>query len=379
MTNSIASVIIAGGYSSRMLAFKPLLDLGGVSVIEKVIETHRAAGVKKIIVVVGYNGEAIKEHLKGRDDVQCVENPDYARGMYTSIQTGIATLDETTEAFFMHPADIPLVRSETIKALVRAYSERRRGIVYPTFDGKRGHPPLIDFTYRSEILCDSGEGGLKRVLEQFEKEAHDIICLDEGIALDMDTPEDYERLKLYALSDAPGEHACQVIAAHYAVPEKVIGHCEAVSDIAISIGLHVNAVFTDAPLNLGLLYAAGRLHDVARVHKAHAHVGASWMRDIGYGRLGDVIEHHMDMDCLEKELLTESEVLYLADKLVQESDYCGIEMRFEPMRERYANEPEILEQIKRRYDTAKCIQNKVESIIGREACYGQNGLFNPTR
>ena len=65
-------------------------------------------------------------------------------------------------------------------------------MLYPRFAGKRGHPPLIARRLFGEILAGDGEGGLRALLARHE--AADVDVADEGILLDMDTPEDYQRL-----------------------------------------------------------------------------------------------------------------------------------------------------------------------------------------
>ena len=63
------------------------------------------------------------------------------------------------------------------------------------FAATRGHPPLISASYRDSILSWHGDGGLKALLMQFEGDSATVETGDEGILLDMDTPEDYERLQ----------------------------------------------------------------------------------------------------------------------------------------------------------------------------------------
>lgn len=191
--NKIASVIISAGYSSRMKSFKPFLKFGETTTIEKVVDTHMRAGIKDIYVVVGHRGAEVIEKLK-YIRVTCVLNENYSEGMFSSIQKGVEALDESIDAFFMQPVDIPLIKEHTLEVLISEYLRSEKGIVYPTFCKQKGHPPLIDCKYNEIIRSSDREGGLKRLLAGFESDVLYVPVSDEAILRDMDTQEDYEKL-----------------------------------------------------------------------------------------------------------------------------------------------------------------------------------------
>lgn len=57
------ALIVAAGKSSRMGDFKPMLQLGSISIAQRVINNFRQAGISKIVVVTGYNADALERHL----------------------------------------------------------------------------------------------------------------------------------------------------------------------------------------------------------------------------------------------------------------------------------------------------------------------------
>lgn len=95
----------------------------------------------------------------------------------------------------MQPVDIPLITPLTIKKILGAYPVCKAGVIYPCFNGKRGHPPLISSANIARILSWHGDGGLRSLLRQWEHEAVDIEVDDQGVLIDMDTPEDYYRIQ----------------------------------------------------------------------------------------------------------------------------------------------------------------------------------------
>ena len=188
----LAAVVPAAGYSTRMGAFKPLLPFGEATVIERVITTIREARIETIRVVVGWQGDCLIPVLE-RAGAPWVLNPRYAEGMYASIQTGVQSLPAGVEAFFLLPGDMPLVRSATLTRLVAEWDACPGGILYPSRQGKRGHPPLLARAYVPEILAETPAGGLRSLLARHAADARDVECDDPGLLVDLDTPEEYRR------------------------------------------------------------------------------------------------------------------------------------------------------------------------------------------
>jgi CTP:molybdopterin cytidylyltransferase MocA len=75
--------------------------------------------------------------------VDVIENGNYPSGMFSSVKAGVKAITPEVEAFFMQPVDIPLITPLTIKKILAAYRVHKAGVIYPCFNGKRGHPPLI--------------------------------------------------------------------------------------------------------------------------------------------------------------------------------------------------------------------------------------------
>lgn len=191
----IAALILAAGYSSRLGAWKPLQPLGPSTFIEEAVRRFRTAAVEDIRVVTGHRAEDLAPVLK-KLGVREVFNPDYDQGMFASVRAGVRSLEPGIAAFFLLPVDIPLVSPRNLTGLLQAYRQGGARIVYPRFQGKRGHPPLI------ASACVAGlplawEGGLRAFLSRYENVALDLEVMDEAVLLDCDTPEDYQRLMRY--------------------------------------------------------------------------------------------------------------------------------------------------------------------------------------
>ena len=195
VNNRIGAVILAAGYSSRMGSFKPGLQIGGKTVIARLIASFYDAGIKDIVVVSGHNREVLKSLIKGFDVTESY-NENFPKGMFTSIQPGVRKTDRTLRGFFLIPVDCPLLEAETIDLLVSNIRDDSSFVV-PCYRGKKGHPLYIPMKYRDEILSYDGTNGLKGITDKYDDQMIRIETGRESTVMDMDTPAAYEELKAF--------------------------------------------------------------------------------------------------------------------------------------------------------------------------------------
>jgi molybdenum cofactor cytidylyltransferase len=363
MTDTFAAIILAAGQSTRMGEFKPLLPLGGATVLEHGISLFRKAGIRDLRVVTGHEGERLNPLLQTLNVLR-VPNPRYQEGMFTSIQAGLRTLREDVTAFFLLPVDIPLVRPQTVKTLLRTWYNYRQGIIQPVFNGTYGHPPLISTRYRQSILTASGEGGLKKHLRNFSEDTLEMEMPDEYILLDMDTPEDYRNLcRRLNRQSIPSETECEHLLAHeFALPVRTVVHCRQVALIAKHLANELRNKGLD--IDQDLVQAAALLHDCARREPHHARAGEKALRSLGFPEVAEVVGQHMDLAEPETDDITPAQLVYLADKLIAGDRRVSLEERFAEKQHRFVNKPELLAKVTTRLQVARHIQQKLERVFG---------------
>ena len=187
------AVIPAAGLSSRMGAFKPLLPYGDSTIIETSVGSATPY-VATASVIVGYRGNEVADVLKKRfgDRLTIVTNPDYAStDMLRSVQLGLRAIGEC-DAFFLLPADMPLIAPSIYEALISSF-DSACDVIYPVIDGRRGHPPLINARLIEPILEYKSDGGLRAILG--DHRIKEVAINDRGILTDLDTPKDYSMIK----------------------------------------------------------------------------------------------------------------------------------------------------------------------------------------
>lgn len=189
----IGAVIVAAGLSSRMHDFKPMMQIGTISIMERVISTFQQANVDWIVVVTGHNAKQLERHLFTYS-VICLHNKDYATTqMFDSAKIGLSYLQKKCDAIFFTPVDVPLFTVKTLEKL----KETKAPVVKPVCNGKGGHPLLIRKEVLPSILAYDGDMGLKGALNHMDQEIRNVPVADEGILYDADTPEDYKKLLVY--------------------------------------------------------------------------------------------------------------------------------------------------------------------------------------
>ena len=199
--------ILAAGFSSRMGSFKPLLPLGDANVVARVIKVSKAVGLKNVTVVTGHNREAMRPVLKEHMAKEAF-NPNFEKGMFSSIQAGVAALPPDLDGFFIMPVDCPLVTEEVLKTLMAEFEPTKFAV--PCYRGKKGHPLLVPGQYRQEIIEHDGKGGLKAITDRDPEKMKRIETGYEGVIMDMDTPEAYENIKDYLRGGCKSESLAEV-------------------------------------------------------------------------------------------------------------------------------------------------------------------------
>lgn len=189
----ISSIILAAGTSSRMGKPKLELILGNMTLLEHTLSKFLNANVDEVILVL-HPSQSIPESIKS-GKVRIVFNPAYRQGMSTSLKAGLAAVKKESIAVIIGLGDQPLVSTATINALIDAYLRTKAMIILPTYMGKRGNPVLFDTKMLPEIMRVSGDEGARSVLEKHSKLIHELEVDDEGVVIDIDTMEDYLRIK----------------------------------------------------------------------------------------------------------------------------------------------------------------------------------------
>lgn len=360
----IYGLVLAAGYSSRMGKLKALLPLDGCTVLSRCIRLLVDGGASDVFVVTGHEAEKVgsEARILGMHEVF---NPDYAEGMFSSIKAGVKALPDDTGAFLVLPVDIPLVRSSTVRALTFDYSADPADIIYPTFKGERGHPPLINAALIPEILAHDGTGGLRTILEKYEQTSRDRDMPDIGILRDLDTPKDYERACLISRRRIPLPEECEALWEIAETPKQTREHCKTVADAACIMAEALNeARKHKKSLDLSTVHCAALMHDIAKLRRNHEAAGAAILAGYGFSGISEIVAAHRDTDIQPESPLTEQEIVFLADKLFQGTKLVSLSERYGKTLQRWSNDPAAVKAITGRLLRAEALLKRYEKEAG---------------
>lgn len=189
--NEIWAIILAAGASTRMKKQKLLLPFNGKTIIETVVENVRKSVNLNVMIVLGSHREQIREQFVNCNVKFCV-NENYLDGMLSSVICGFRALPNEAKAALIFLGDQPQIPSQVTDLITETWQKSGEGIVIPTFNGRRGHPVLIETKYKTEIERLDPQKGLRVLSEKFIDDVFEVECNTPEILRDIDTPEEYQ-------------------------------------------------------------------------------------------------------------------------------------------------------------------------------------------
>ncbi len=186
----IAALVLAAGLSRRMGSNKLLAEVDGVPLVTWAVDAALASQAVSVTVVTGNQEEAVRAALTGRD-VAFVRADDHAQGLSASLKAGLATVPDDVDGVVVLLGDMPRVTPAVVNQLIAAYAPAEgRAICIPTHQGRRGNPILWDRQFIPEMLATlSGDTGARSLLNFHADRLAEVEVGDDGILLDVDTPE----------------------------------------------------------------------------------------------------------------------------------------------------------------------------------------------
>lgn len=194
----IPALILAAGLSSRMGRPKALLKIGpsGPSFVAQLSRTLLIGGVADIIVVAKPDDHDLLEEISRLGSkVRLVTNPHPELGQLSSIVVGVNAADRPgVRGVLVSPVDAPLVRDDTIVAMLSAFATRGVPLVRATHHGRHGHPVIFGRAVFDALRHADPQRGAKAVVQAHAHEPIDVDVDDAGVLHDIDDPGEYARV-----------------------------------------------------------------------------------------------------------------------------------------------------------------------------------------
>ena len=184
----MTAIVLAAGLSRRMGEVnKLLLPFGKKTILETTLDNILSSNIEVVLIVIGHEAQQVKKvlddylrrNIEFRRKFFIVENPDYDKGMTTSIQAGVKasksiTAETHNSQFSTHNymiclSDMPLISADEYSFLKNQFEDvlkqDEKAIVQPIFKGKRGNPTIFSSFYENEILNLLDTEGCKPIVQ----------------------------------------------------------------------------------------------------------------------------------------------------------------------------------------------------------------------
>lgn len=185
----IATIILAAGESRRMGEPKALVRYHEGSFLETIVTTYRDAGIENVVVVLGHHSARILEKVQHLT-AQFVINQNYAAGQLSSFQVGVANLASEVDGVFLAPVDQPQIGVRTVSTIREKFLVEDKRIIIPTYNGKKGHPPIFPKTLFKEIVSAPLTENAAAIFHRHPELVRTIEVDDESILWNINTKKE---------------------------------------------------------------------------------------------------------------------------------------------------------------------------------------------
>jgi CTP:molybdopterin cytidylyltransferase MocA len=184
-------VILAAGEATRMGLPKPALPYASTTMVDTVVSAANSAGLSPVVVVTGFHSAAVSDAVGSGASV--VHNPDPNSGNVSSLLVGMEACGDTYGVILLL-GDMPGVRGEVIARLADAMTDSASTVGWVEYRDGRGHPIALGRAAFESVRSLHGSKALWPFLSAVPSDDACIIEVDEPRPVDVNTPEDYERI-----------------------------------------------------------------------------------------------------------------------------------------------------------------------------------------
>jgi molybdenum cofactor cytidylyltransferase len=189
----VSAIILSAGASGRMGSPKALLKIGKKTFLQHIIEILTNQSIKQIHVVLGADADEIKPSIAGLS-VNVIVNYQWQNGQLSSLIAGLDAIHETqATGVLVWPVDHPIVSGIVINEMINAFENHPDTIIIPKYDERRGHPVIFPQSIFNDLRSAPLNEGARSVVRGNEDMVYEVDTGEEGILINIDTPEYYEK------------------------------------------------------------------------------------------------------------------------------------------------------------------------------------------
>lgn len=190
----LPGIVLAAGASSRMGRPKALLHLDDRTFVRAILDALRDAGLPSVIVVVRPGQPEVVAEVERAGFGRAVENPRADDGQLSSLLVGLDAVDRPeTNGVLVTLVDVPSIGAAAVRTLVTRAAASAAPVLRAVHLGRHGHPVVFKRAVFEALRRADPARGAKEIMRAAGVE--DVEVDDPGVVDDVDTPDDYQRLR----------------------------------------------------------------------------------------------------------------------------------------------------------------------------------------
>lgn len=195
----IHAIVPAAGHSRRMGQPKLLMEIGGKTLIGRLLRKLNRPAIASISVLVRANDQELQEEVSAGGAEAIIPDHD-PEEMRVSVELLIKHLRESkspaeNDGWLLIPADHPIVEPIVLERLVTNWLLSPEKITVPIHKGRRGHPTIFPWSLADQLEQIPQDQGLNWLLRNGETNIEEIECEEPSVLWDIDTPEEFLRIR----------------------------------------------------------------------------------------------------------------------------------------------------------------------------------------
>jgi len=196
-TKMITSVILSAGRSQRFGSPKALAVIKGKTIIEHLQEKLLQTQSQGIIVVLGADADRIRPFLLNHKRIKVVYNKDYIFGQTSSFKAALDNLRDDSLGALLLPVDCPAVKIQTVDLLINTFINNKIDILIPSFENRKGHPPIFHTDLKTEITALDNSLGLNTLARKHAAKTEILPVSDSGVIKTFNTVKEFEEIEKF--------------------------------------------------------------------------------------------------------------------------------------------------------------------------------------
>lgn len=172
---SVGAVIAAASKKDAV----PLLKVGSIPIVRRIVLTLQQAGAFPIVVVTGTEELEVTRQVAPLG-VVFIKNTECEKPeLFSSVKLGLSYLQGKCDRVVFTPVNAPMFFAQTLQTLLSCDAD----IITPTYDGRGGHPIVLSSKILPQILAYSGSDGLRGAVRQCDGRKQRIAVSDAGVLM----------------------------------------------------------------------------------------------------------------------------------------------------------------------------------------------------